>query len=344
MNKVLTSIILVLFLFGCGQNKVKDIQLSPAFYYWKTSFAPTAKELTLLKETAADPIYVRFFDIDWKAGQGAVPVAPLQIDSLDDIPENIVPVIFITNRTMKNIAPKDIGTLAERILKKIDYIAQKFPTTIYEIQLDCDWSESSKQHFFELIKEVKNQNKALLISSTLRLHQYRYPTKTGIPPVDKVMLMFYNMGDVIDPDEPNSILNLAKAKPYIKNASTYPIPLDIAVPIFGWGALFREGKLINLIKNMDELALKDSLRFQQIDSTHFEVKKGTYLDGTYLYQGDQIRLEQISKTLLFKSVPLLQQVINQPKTRIAFYHLDSSIQKEFSNETIRQFLNQIKEK
>ncbi|HHB51501.1 MAG TPA: hypothetical protein ENK75_00425 [Saprospiraceae bacterium] len=344
MGKKLTFILLSLIIFlGCNTNEIKDVQLSPSFYYWKTSFQPSTEELNLLEKTGAELLYIRFFDIDWKAGSGAVPVAQLDVDSLPLFHQNIIPVIFITNRTMKNIAPKDISRLAENILKKVNYIARKFPNTYHEIQLDCDWTEGSKDHFFELIRQVKNQTKGkgISISSTLRLHQYRYPKKTGVPPVEKVMLMFYNMGEVADLSESNSILNLAKAKPYIEGASTYPIPLDIAVPIFSWGALFRDGKLINLIKGMEAIELKDSLRFLQKDSLHFEVKKGTYLNGIYLYQGDQIRLESISKALLFKTVPLLQQVLNQQKTRIAFYHLDSSIQKEFSNETIRQFLSQI---
>ncbi len=338
------TILLLIFLFGCSQKKIKNIQLTPSFYFWKTTFNLSGAEVDLLKKTGASPMYIRFFDIDWQPGQGAVPVAQLEIGSLGFIPKNIVPVIFITNRTMKKTAGKDIALLADRILKKIAYIADKFSISVHEVQFDCDWTESSKQHFFDLIKAIKQENQGIIISSTLRLHQYRYPQKTGIPPVDKVMLMFYNMGEVSNINEPNSILNLAKARPYIEGAKPYPIPLDIAVPIFGWGALFREGKLINLLKGIKGKDLKDPLRFTKTDETHFDVIKDTYLEGNYLYKNDQIRLEEVSETLLLKTVPLLRQVINQPKTCIAFYHLDISSQKEFSNATIRHFFNQIQEK
>ena len=318
--------------------------LSPAFYYWKTTLSPSDEALSILKTTHANPLYIRFFDVDWKPGQGAVPVSPLQIDASSSLPASIIPVVFITNRTMINIDSKDIDTLAGRMLRKIDFIAHHFPATIQEIQLDCDWSATSRQHFFSLLeslqKRVQGQN--ITISSTLRLHQYRYPNKTGIPPVSKVMLMLYNMGDVGDPEETNSILNIDEARSYIEGGSAYPLPLDIAVPIFGWGALFREGKLINLLKGLKGFELADSLRFHKIDENHFEVVKSTYLNGVYLYKDDQIRLEDVPVELLFKTIPLLRKVINQPKTCIAFYHLDSSIQKEFSNETIRRFFNEIK--
>ncbi len=340
---ILILIPVLFLLFGCSQKNEDHPQLTPAFYYWKTTFRLSDGEQKLLKETGASPLYIRFFDIDWKPGVGAVPVAQLELDSTASIGVPIVPVVFITNRTMINIRTGDIDTLAGKILKKIDYIAQGFPDEIREIQLDCDWSEKSREHYFALIKKLQKrvENRGVTVTSTLRLHQYRYPRQTGIPPVPKVMLMFYNMGNVSDMAETNSILNLAKAAPYIEDATPYPIPLDIAVPVFGWGVLFRGGKTIDLLKGLREKDLQDSLRFHKIRENHFEVIKSTYLDGVYLYEGDLIRLESTSEKLLLECVPLLRKAINQPNTRIAFYHLDSSIQKDFSNEFICRFFDEI---
>jgi len=111
------------------------------------------------------------------------------------------------------------------------------------------------------------------------------------------MLMYYNMGEVRAWEESNSILNLEAAEPYL-NGKAYPLPLDLALPLFRWGVVFREGKMIRLINNLSAEALADRTRFFPMTPDRYEVQKGTFLQGHYLYQGDFIRLEAVQPAAL----------------------------------------------
>ncbi|MCB0641076.1 MAG: hypothetical protein KDC44_05525, partial [Phaeodactylibacter sp.] len=160
-------------------------------------------------------------------------------------------------------------------------------------------------------------------SATIRLHQIKYFTRTGVPPVDRGMLMYYNMSPVMDPQTTNSILDLGEAAKYLVNVDRYPLPLDLALPMYTWGVLIREGKVIRLINNLGPEALVDTSRFEQMDGPFFEVKKSTYLEGYYLYQGDRLRLEQVEADTLIAALAQLRLALPPEARSLAFYHLDS---------------------
>ena len=67
-----------------------------------------------------------------------------------------------------------------------------------------------------------------MLSATIRLHQLKFIGESGIPPVDKGLLMCYNMGDLHRLRISNSILETAELKKYIKQLSVYPLKLDVA--------------------------------------------------------------------------------------------------------------------
>lgn len=56
----------------------------------------------------------------------------------------------------------------------------------------------------------------------------KYAQKTGIPPVDEVTLMYYNMSSVQDMKTYNSILDNTEGEKYIKGAIEYPLHINIA--------------------------------------------------------------------------------------------------------------------
>ncbi|MFN7116651.1 MAG: hypothetical protein ACK4TA_07600, partial [Saprospiraceae bacterium] len=193
----------------------------------------------------------------------------------------------------------------------------------------------------------KLNNPSIIISATIRLHQYRDFKETGVPPVNRGMLMFYNTGDVENWAEENSILNLEAASYYLPTSDfrlptskTYPIPLDIALPIFSWGVLFRNGSMIRLINNLQATDLTDTARFLKIADNRFEVVKSTYLNGYYLYEGDQIRTESIDQSLLLQAADLLYDKIKNRPLTIAFYHLDTATIKHFPHEFLGNITHQ----
>ena len=326
---------LSLFPFSCSDSN--NHAVTPAFYFWKNSLKISAPEFEYLSSLHCKKLYIRFFDVDWE-GQDAVPLSILENDS--KIPDSIeiIPTVFITNRTMLNIADQDIPELADKIAGKIGQLSNHFQhNQIPEIQFDCDWSANSQKKYFQLLRLLKshftNQNKK--ISATIRLHQVKYFKKTGVPDVDRGVLMFYNMDDINDWETTNSILDIAKASPYLYNFETYPIPLDIALPIFKWGLVFQEEKLVKIINNLDQSDLQDSTRFHKIGENRFEIIKSTYIKGYYLYKNDQIRLEKTDIEDLKKAADLLSPLISNQELNIIFYHLDSTLTADYPYEALQ---------
>ncbi|MEM1215535.1 MAG: hypothetical protein AAGJ82_07620 [Bacteroidota bacterium] len=295
-----------------------------AFYHWQTDLQIDSLATTYWETTQAQRLYVKFFDVDWDFNQQtAVPQAQLQRHYW---PKNadIVPTIFITNRTFREIAPADIPALAKRCWTKITELWPR--TTFTEVQLDCDWSATTRERFFKFLDVLQSYlPPETTLSATIRLHQYRYPEQTGVPPVDRGMLMFYNMGEVNDWAEPNSILNLETAAPYLQT-SAYPLPLDIALPLFRWSVLFRQGKMIKLLNGLDEATLQAR---QFVPDTvagvrYYRVAHAQYWQAYYLYENDYLRPEEPTEATLLAATQQLRQLPVPAGVRyLSFYHLDS---------------------
>ena len=276
--------------------------------------------------------------MDWDASAGEpLPLAEVILDTtgLEDI--TIIPAIFITNRSLKNYPLEKMEDLGMHILNKIFEIKQDIP----EIQMDCDWTGSTKEKYFRLLNFFKKNlsKKNIKLSATIRLHQVKYFDRTGVPPVDKGMLMFYNTGEVQDPITENSILDISTAKNYLQNFKIYPLELDVALPIFSWGVLFRNGKMIKLITNLREDDLQDESRFLKKDKNHFQVIKSTYIDGRYLYQDDEIRLEVVKLEQLKMAGQILKTAIPTNDLTISFYHLDTETIKHYPYEDLQNICN-----
>lgn len=319
-------------------------EVTPAYYHWQTVLALSDTEKKHLDSLHASKLYIKFFDIDKSsAASEPFPLARLQLDSTSFIPDTIVPTVFITNRSLLNVEPVQVEQLAQRLYQLLEKLSKPLgPVFIPEVQIDCDWSQQTRENYFLLLKTLKEQHLPpnQLLSATIRLHQLKYPDQTGIPPVDRGMLMFYNMGEVTEWQEHNSILNLETAAQYIGPASPYPLPLDLALPLFRWGVLFREGKMIKLINELGLEQLQDTARFRQIDHSHIQVIKSTYLDGYYLYQGDQLRLETTELPTLQKAAQMLRSYFPRKSFTLAYYHLDMPILQRFSHTDLSSLIEQ----
>jgi hypothetical protein len=309
------------FLACCSSKKTSNC----TFYYWKTHFELSQEEKKALAELEVKKIYVKFFDIDWSAEQqAAIPLATVTFDTSKIDLQNIIPTVFITNRTFSNLAPNDIVDLAQKTSQKIANMAFQ---SYSEIQLDCDWTAETQTLFFSFIRELKKLNPQQSVTCTIRLHQVKYAKQTGIPPCDRGVLMLYNTGDLDNQQEQNSIFDAEIAKRYLSDWEQYPLKLDVALAIFQWGVVQRNTQTIKLIHALSEKAL-DSVRFLKQDATHFEVLTSTYLEGYYLYAGDKIRLEKARPEDLSNIVAFIAQHHPSSNYTIFFYHLD---QKNISN-------------
>ena len=187
-----------LYTVSCSNNSNKEI--SRGVYFWKTNFSLSTSELSWIKETEIQKLYVRFFDVDWNSNLSmAVPVGDVTIETKKIDGVEIVPVVFITNRTLTNLPDSLITELSNNIYNKIFAKLDLFENPITkEIQLDCDWTETTREKYFNLIERIKQltETSKVEITTTIRLHQVKFYEKTGVPPIKRGMLMFYNMSDV----------------------------------------------------------------------------------------------------------------------------------------------------
>lgn len=322
----------LLLLAACTSNPTER-EMAVSFYHWKASFSPSMLENAFLNELGVKKLFVRYFDVDLEVGEPA-PLSIIHWKSMPDTGCTIVPVVFITDRCMRVLNEEAVDSLAKNIFFKINELHPD-GRKLKEIQLDCDWTEGSRYAFFRLIKKIRDWANDCTISVTLRLHQMKHFRKTGVPPSDYVVLMFYNMGNISDIRTQNSILDPKIGKDYIENSASYPLKWELALPLFSWGVLFRDGKLIKLMNQLEVNELSDTSKFISTDGLYFRVRKETILRGHFLYVNDTIRLEVVSPDLLQESAEVLIKHSKFPESRIIYYHLDSNIVKKISYETLR---------
>ncbi|MDN5090877.1 hypothetical protein [Aliarcobacter butzleri] len=261
---ILISLILVfaLIVFSYNKTQKKDIQIS--FYSWENSFE---------EQNINEKLYIKVLDVNFSTK------LELLKTNLKETPKNFIPVIYITNETMKNV---DYSLVSKAILETLKNY--KFD----EIQIDCDWSLSTKSNYFNLLEDLKEKlNKT--ISATIRLHQIKYYTKTGIPPVDYGVLMYYNMSNIGDFNTKNSILDNEIAKKYHYNFDTYPLKLKLALPLYSQAIQFREEKAISLFEGVEEKDFNND--FEKLENNRYKVLNSHYFKGRYIYKDDIFRLE-----------------------------------------------------
>ena len=317
----------IFVLFVACQSPSAPVEVKAGFYHWQAISSLDSSRIELLRRPEMGPLYLRLFDIDWDAQrQMAVPVGDLQVGRFPapaQIP--IVPTFFLTNRTFQHLSPEDLDWLIEAMLEKAAGMQVELNLgTINYWQVDCDWTESTRSLFFEFCTRLRArlQARGIKLSATIRLHQLKYPDRTGIPPVDRGALMVYNTGRISDPATTNSIMEVPAVASYLNPSSDYPLQLDLALPIFAWALVFREGKMVRILNPLPPELERDTSRFSKEEDDWVSVKRSTFLNGYYLYAGDRIRLERISESALRELAALLAEKLPAADRQILFYHLD----------------------
>ena len=291
---ILISLILVfaLIVFSYNKTQKKDIQIS--FYSWENSFE---------EQNINEKLYIKVLDINFSTK------LELLKTNIKETPKNFIPVIYITNETMKNV---DYSLVSKAILETLKNY--KFD----EIQIDCDWSLSTRSNYFNLLEDLKEKlNKK--ISATIRLHQIKYYTKTGIPNVDYGVLMYYNMSNITDINTKNSILDNDIAKKYHYNFENYKLKLKLALPLYSQAIQFRENKALSIFEGVEKKDFDSN--FTEISPNLYKVLNSRYFKGRYIYKDDVFRFEDVKKEDLKIA---LEDFMNLTKNRfdeIIFYTL-----------------------
>ena len=328
------------FIFSCNDKK-EERKVEPSFYYWKSVFKLTGFEKQRLDALHVKTLYIKFFDVDWDvATRQPLPIAKISFADTAYRLFNIIPTIFITNECIQKIDSLQIQSAAEKISALIKNIYSLGSINDFkEIQIDCDWTASTKNKYFILLKTIKQLNH-LTISATIRLHQIKYLSKTSVPPVDKGLLMCYNMGNLKNPATKNSIIETEELKKYIGNLSTYPLPLDVALPLFDWKVLFRNNIYTGLIKNLPDSLLANSL-FNK-NGNQYKVLKDTLLAGYALQKGDVLRNEQSDYSGIIAAAAEVNKRLKNIRPGVALYHLDSVILNKYTLHELENIYNSLR--
>lgn len=336
MKNYIFLFIAIPVLLGSCQKHPKT---EPSFYYWKTVFNISAGQENYLNSLKVKTLYLRYCDFEWnEEKKQPVPLAIIKINSKVNSDMHIIPVYFISNKTMEKIPDSFLNKMAKGIISLTIEINQKtrqeFPS---ELQMDCDWTGKTKQKYFKLLYILRQEltKHECILSATIRLHQVKFSGKTGIPPVDKGLLMFYNMGRLQDESTENSILDLETASQYLDKLHLYPLKLDIGLPLYSWAVVYRRGRPVRLINMYNENEISDCSFFSKKENHKFTVNTNTYFKDCFLYRGDLIRFENVDMDLLRKSVSLIKRNINGYPGRLVFFHLDEQIIEKFNYEDIK---------
>jgi hypothetical protein len=290
-----------------------------SFYYWRTTFSLDDTERVTLRKHHVSCLYLRYCDVALRGGQPA-PVSPILFQEPPPDSITIVPVVYIKNEVM--LQPGlDVATLAKKVLDYVDQISAGHNLETPELQIDCDWSLKSRDTYFRFLKQLKQQDRRQL-SATIRLHQVKYYNTTGLPPVDRSVLMYYNMGR-FSAGEASSVYDRATAAPYLTTVSAYPRNLDIALPIFSWGIHLHNNQVVGLVNKTDEATFAADPHFEQKTPPFFEVKENILKLGNYFKQGDRVKIESITADDLRTMADDLAGELPQPPKEIIFYDLDA---------------------
>lgn len=338
------AILLVLF-SGCRQKNPARV-VDRSFYYWKSTFTLGAFEQKALNDLQIKRLYLKFFDITWNIDKNAPAPAAIVKFSRQPVPDSlsIIPTVFITNDCMQKMTADQAVAVADKILILVKYIAStKGINDLPEIQIDCDWNEATKDKYFLLLKTIKKLMLAdkKLISATVRLHQYKYFKKLGVPPVDRGLLMCYNMGNLKTPGTRNSILEPSELQNYVGGISAYPLPLDIALPLFSWKVLFRNKKYFGLISELHGTSLANNPAIRKTGNT-YEILKNTTVNGYSFLEGDILRAEEITYPALLESTDILAKKLKTQHLAVALYHLDSITLSKFATNELETIFDHLR--
>lgn len=329
MKKIILFGLILSFFISCEQQEQPVI----SFYYWKTIFRLSPKEKNTLTENQVKRLYIRYFDIDLSTKtQKPYPRTPIRFeDKTSDF--EIIPVVYIKNKVMLD-KKLDVMDLAEKTNNFIQQINLKNNIAIQEIQIDCDWTLESKDNylrFIEIFKKVSNKK----LSATIRLHQIKYFKKTKIPNVDRGVLMFYNMGKIAS-DSLNSIYDRNIANRYLSSLQNYPLPINIALPVYSWGIHIRDGEIIGLRNKIDVNNLKNNSSFVLTKKNWFTFKNSSFTGGVFYKENDQLKIETISRNDLLEMADDIEENTTQNPKEIIFYDLDEFNLKNYEKNIFKE--------
>ena len=282
-----------------------------AFYFWRTTFRLSPQERLALAELHTERLYTRVFDVAWTTD---APQFLGKLSSADGsgVPAGveIVPVVYLKNEVFSHATGDRAAALAKEVWAEVTARITALPAAApRELQLDCDWTDTTKDAYFAFLRGLRTAAPGVALSATIRLHQIKYRERTGVPPIDRGMLMFYNMGKFSPDPDARSIFDPDAAARYVARVHEYPLPLDVALPIWSWVVQVRDDRVIDLLQSTDpdELANVDFLDRSAPD--RYVATRGAFLHGVLLREGDVLKVEVTGPTESTAAARMIQSYL-----------------------------------
>lgn len=319
-----TAFFLCLML-ACGHGPGK--QVTPSFYYWRSVFRLSPVERQALSRLSVRTLYVKLFDVQWDEASGAPqPVARIRFSEPPPPGVSIVPVVFITNETLARTQPADADSLAARIAALAGTLTTNLPPA-GELQIDCDWTAGTRDRYFRMLKALRSQPflRGKRLSVTIRLHQMKYRSVSGVPPADRGLLMCYNMGNLREASVKNSIIDADELEKYTRGLGGYPLPLDVALPLFDWYVWFHDDRYKGLIH---------SWRLPSFNKENMRFESDTVMNNYRFEKGDWLRYEGSPAAEVKRVADLINRRLPPKDLRVILYHLDETSLNNYSTDEL----------
>jgi hypothetical protein len=282
---IIRFLVSVMFLFPCCNEANKVAKVERSFFLERRLFQMSEPELAALKKLQAKKLYVNFFNVIWnKKNLTPVPANKLEFkDSSSKIISTagftIVPVINLSNEILEKIDTSKLIALGEKINYLLGEMIREIKVkNIRQIQIDCEWTNETKEKYFDflqyfrLILKLKDRE----LSAAIRFHNTLFTGRADIPPVNRGLLAAFSFEHMKQLNSSDSIVDAEQLKKFINNPDDYPIPLDIALPLYNnYQELLKMGKSIrNRLNNKNitvvlyplDSAVLHRFTLEQIDS------------------------------------------------------------------------------
>ncbi|MCE3296141.1 MAG: hypothetical protein K0R65_1855 [Crocinitomicaceae bacterium] len=331
------AVALLFFLFWVFQPADREVER--AFYVWEnTKTELTEYEQKSLEKLEVTKLYLKFFEVEKNDVYGIYPTAKSQLGEYGIEKENfeIVPTIYVRNEVFKKPGKNELEEFASNlgflIRKKM---SEKFPgKQLQEIQIDCDWTESTQKNYFKFLRLLKKHTD-LKISATLRLYAYKFPDKMGVLPVDRAMLMCYNLLSVHQQENKNSILDLEELEKYLVGAGKYPVPLDVALPVYSAMHVYRNNSYTTTLYNDGQL---DAKVLSHTKGLWYRVNTDVPLQTLFLREGDKVKYEKVSPEMLERAIRLIRSRVSLERDfTLSFFQLNEYELKQHSDEKLASY-------
>jgi len=152
--------------------------------------------------------------------------------------------------------------------------------------------------------------------------------------------MYYNMGE-INNSMINSIYDKTNAAKYDASLSHYPMPVDIALPIFRWGQQIRNGQVIQLLNKINASHFENDSNFIFVTTSRVLARRSCFKAGYYFMEKDEIKLESVSQQELLSMATEIKKNAAKKIPLVIFYELDSTNLVQYEKDIYKKVLGTI---